>query len=301
MDWIALTVCSAMLLGCYDVAKKMAARSNAVPAVLLASVCVGGLIWLPMLVWSSLWPDTVPLDILRVRPLDPWHHLLIFAKSLLVGASWTFALFALKHLPLSIAAPIRSTSPVWTIAIATAFLGERPTPMQWVGIAIVLGGFWMFSRVGALEGIRFARDRWIGCMVAATMLGALSSIYDKVLLQQIGIPPGTLQAWFTIYLVPVMFPLAIRWYRRERHRDPFTLRPAVLWISPLLLAADLVYFAALADPQALVSVVSTVRRCSVVVPFAFGIRALRETNLRPKAVCVTTILVGVFLLTWLRV
>ena len=289
---------SAAFLGCYDVTKKMAARGNAVPVVLLVSVIVGALIWLPLLIWSAVSPASVPLELLRVDPLSWAEHLMIIVKSVLVGASWTFALFALKHLPLSIAAPIRSTSPLWTITIAVLLFSERPSPTQWLGIGIVLGGFWMFSRVGYREGIHFTRNRWVGCMVVATILGALSSIYDKVLLQRMLISPGTLQAWFTVYLVPVMVPLAARWYCRERSQNRFEWRPAVFAISPLLLAADLVYFSALADPQALVSVVSTVRRCSVIVPFLFGVRALQEPNLRPKAVCITTILVGAALLTF---
>lgn len=297
MTWILLSLVSALLLGCYDATKKLAARHNAVPAVLLVSVSVGALLWLPLVVWSSISPSTIPVAMFRVEPL-PWtSHGMVFAKSLLVGASWTFALFALKHLPLSIAAPIRSTSPLWTIAIAIIFLGERPTAVQWMGIAVILGGFWMFSRVGLREGIHFGRDRWVACMVAATILGALSSIYDKILLQDFALPVGTLQAWFTIYLVPVMMPLAFRWYRRERETNPFDFRLAVLGISPLLLAADLVYFSAVAHPEALISVISTVRRCSVIVAFAFGVRALREGNVRPKAICITAILIGVALLT----
>lgn len=297
MDWILLSVISALLLGCYDATKKVAARGNAVPAVLLVSVTVGAAIWLPMLLWSSIAPATLPLRIFQVEPLSWSEHGLVLAKSVLVGASWTFALFALKHLPLSIAAPIRSTSPFWTIAIAILFLGERPSPIQWLGILIVLGGFWMFSRVGLSEGIHFGSNRWVGCMVVATVLGAISSIYDKILLQNCGFSVGTLQCWFTIYLVPVMVPLALRWYRQERETTPFQLRLAVVGISPLLLAADLVYFSAVADPEALISVISTVRRCSVIVAFAFGIRALQEANFRPKAICITAILLGVALLT----
>lgn len=298
MDWILLSIISAGLLGCYDATKKIAARDNAVPAVLLASVTVGALIWLPLMCWSALSPGTLPLEIFQVEPLSLTGHGLILAKSILVGASWTFALFGMKHLPLSIAAPIRSTSPFWTIALAIMLLGERPSPTQWIGIVVVLGGFWMFSRVGSREGIHFVRNRWVGCMVAATILGGISSIYDKLLLQQVGISPGTLQAWFTLYLVPVMMPLAWRWYRRERVTNPFGFRAAVLAISPLLLAADLFYFSAVADPDALISVISTVRRCSVIVAFAISVQALGEGNARPKAVCITAILVGVLLLAF---
>ncbi|MEM9589037.1 MAG: EamA family transporter [Planctomycetota bacterium] len=294
--WIIGSVISALLLGGYDVTKKAAARGNAVPVVLLISVSVGGLIWLPLIAWSLIAPESLPWDLLRVRRLSWTLHGLIFAKSALVGASWTFALFALKHLPLSIAAPIRSTSPLWTILIATVFLSERPTATQWLGIVIVLTAFWLFSVVGSREGVRFTRDPWVLCMIAATLLGAISSIYDKLLLQSWQIHSGTLQAWFTIYLIPVMVPLAARWRWRERTMNPFHFRWSILMISPLLLAADLFYFEAVADPEAKISVISTIRRCSVVIGFLVGIRLLGEKNFRPKAICVGMILGGVTLL-----
>ena len=296
MTWIELSAISALLLGFYDVAKKIAVRQNAVPMVLLVSVTVGASLWLPFIVWSAVSPETLPHRLFRVDVLPPAEHGLLMLKGILVGTSWTLAFFALKRLPISIASPIRSTSPVWTIAIAALFLGERPNAVQWMGIVIVVVAFWSFSAVGLREGVSFRRDRGVALMVAATILGALSSIYDKYLLQTIEIPPSTVQAWFSIYLVPVMLPMAIWWRWTKRDKSAFHWRAAMFAISPLLLAADMVYFTALADPDALVSIVSVVRRCSVVISFLFGIQALKEVNFRPKLVCVLAILCGVAVL-----
>ena len=297
MNWILLSILSAVMLGLYDVAKKLSVRENAVPVVLLLNVSVGAAICLPLIIWSAVLPDTVPIELLRVDALSLSDHALIFSKSCLVGASWTFAFFALKHLPLSIAAPIRATSPIWTVLIAVPFLGERPNWIQWSGMLVTLVGFWMFSAVGRREGIRFARNRWVGCMVVATVLGALSGIYDKILLQTWGMRPTNVQVWFAVYLVPVTLPLALRWYWLERSESPFQWRRVILLVSPILLVADMFYFTAVADPEAMISVISTVRRCSVVIAFAVGIRAFGEANFRPKAFCVAAILLGVFLIT----
>ena len=258
---------------------------------------------------------------------------MVLSKSILVGASWTCAFSALKHLPLSIAAPIRATSPFWTIIIAILFFGERPTFMQWAGIAIILIGFWRFTLVGRREGIRFTRNRWVSLMMIATLLGALSSIYDKWLLQYADFEPVTMQAWFTVYLVPVMVPLAVWWYRNDRVGPPIapsavplstvplsavppsgttkdaSLRPgstgqrfqwrwSIAMVSPLLIAADWFYFVALSNPYAMVSVVSVIRRCSVVIALVFGAKALSESNFRAKLACVALILAGVVMLTW---
>ncbi|MFG0267392.1 MAG: EamA family transporter [Rhodopirellula sp. JB055] len=322
MEWMLMALVSAALLGVYDLAKKLAARDNAVPMVLFASACVATSIWGPLLIAQQFAGDAFPIEFLKVQPLTWTDHGKLFAKSVLVGASWTLALFSLKHLPLSIAAPIRSTSPVWTIAIAIGFLGERPTSLQWVGIAIVIASFWRFSTLGKSEGIGFSTNRWVGCMLLATLLGSLSSIYDKYLLQTGHYSPATVQAWFTIYMLPVMTPLALHWWFqqpdktiasdadmnldtksptgspahngtiRPRPASKFEFRTSVGCISPLLLAADMVYFTAMANPEAMVSVISTLRRCSVVVALILGASRLGEVNLQQKAFCVGGILLG---------
>ncbi len=308
MTWILLSIVSATLLGVYDAAKKLSVRDNAVPMVLLANVSIGALLYTPLVIWSAAAPQTIPLESFVVRPLSWRGHGLLMGKSVLVGASWTLAFTALKHLPLSIAAPIRATSPFWTILIAIGFFGERPSTVQWFGIAVVMIGFWLFTIVGRREGIRLTSNRWVALMVVATLLGALSSIYDKWLLQHAGFDPVTMQAWFTIYLVPVMVPLAARWHLgrlRETGRGDgdgggqlFQWRWTIAAVSPLLIMADWFYFVALSYPEAMVSVVSVVRRSSVVIALIFGAKALSEQNFRAKLACVVLILCGVVLLTW---
>ncbi|GAB5402180.1 MAG: DMT family transporter [Aureliella sp.] len=297
MSWIALSLLSAFFLGLYDIAKKTSVRDNAVPPVLLVSVITAAAIWCSVLLSRPFLPTAwaQPLD--QVFQLSTWQHWLLAAKSALVGASWTLAFFSLKHLPISIASPIRATSPLWTVLAAIALMGERPTAIQLTGMVVVVCAFVLFSRIGQREGIHFRRDRWVGAMILATILGASSALYDKYLLQSELITPICVQAWFSIYLVPVMLPMATYWYCKERKSNPFRWRYSIPMIAILLLVTDLVYFTAISMPDALISVISPIRRTSVVVPFAFGIVILGERNWRVKALCIVAILVGVYMLS----
>jgi transporter family protein len=63
-----------------------------------------------------------------------------------------------------------------------------------------------------------------------------------------------------------------------------------------LILADFVYFKALSMDDALISVVSTIRRSGAVVPFAYGALFLHEKNLKVKTVLLCGVLTGVFLL-----
>ncbi len=296
MSWIFLSILSALLLGVYDLSKKHALRENAVLPVLFFGIVTSACIWLPFVLWSGLAPESYPSEIFRVDPITLHGHILLFLKSALVAASWIFGYFALKHLPLSIAGPIRATSPLWTILLAVFLMGERPGGWQWLGIAIVLAAFYAFSFVGKLEGIRFHRNKWVAYMLAATLIGACSAIYDKYLLQNAGLRPATVQAWFSLYLVVVMLPFYLLWLKGAWPRGVFEWRWTIPLIGIFLLAADFFYFTAISQEGALISVISPIRRGAVVITFLGGILLHKEKNFRPKAACITALLIGIILI-----
>ncbi len=295
MSWLLLTICSSALLGLYDFLKKIAVQDNAVFPVLFGSIATGGLTWLPFIIWSTAHPESLPHESLQVTHLTASHHGLLFSKSILVVASWICGYLGLKELPLSIATPIRATSPIWTITLALLIFSERPTPRQWLGVGIILVAFFFFSLAGRKEGIRFHRSKAVGLIIAATLLGACSSLFDKFLLQTIHLTPTEVQAWFSLYSIPAMLP-ALWWWKRRRDRTSFQFRWSIPTIGLTLLIADWLYFTAITDPDALISVIAPVRRAATVVSFTLGILLLREPFRASKGLAVMGILVGVFLL-----
>ena len=295
MTWLVLSLLSAVLLGLYDFLKKSALRDNATMPVLFGGICAGAVVWLPVIVWSAVSPASLPHPGMLVTRITAWEHLQLLGKSALVVSSWVFGYIGLKRLPLTIATPIRSTGPLWTILLAVMFFGESPAPKQWLGIALVLGSFFAFSLAGKKEGIHFHRDRAVFYIVAATLLGATSALYDKHLLQGSGLTPGEVQAWFSVYSVLVMVPVLL-WWRTRSDRHRFEWRWSIPLIGVTLLAADFLYFTAIAQPEALISLISPVRRTAVIVSFGMGIILLKEKHVLAKGACVLGILAGVFLL-----
>ncbi|MFN9719259.1 MAG: EamA family transporter [Planctomycetota bacterium] len=297
MNWITLSLFSACFLGLYELAKKASLRENAVPPVLFLNVLTGALLWGLMLVIMRLAPAWIPFERLKTDTLTLHQHGLLFLKSVLAGSSWIFASFAMKHLPMSIATPIRATSPLWTISVAVVFMGERPTAVQWIGVIIILGSFYMFSLVGRKEGIKFHRDRWVGCMMIATLLGAFSALYDKWLLQRMKFSPSTVQAWFAIYLLIVMTPLVLHWYIRQRATNRFQWRWSIPMIAVLLLVSDFQYFSAISCPGASISLISPLRRTSVIISFIAAIRIYHEQNWQDKAIWISGMVIGICVLS----
>jgi bacterial/archaeal transporter family protein len=298
MHWAWLSLLSALLLGCYDVCQKHALRGNPVLPVLLVSTATNAVVWGALLMGQTIAPELCPA-LLRVPALGLLGHVQLLFKSLIVASSWLCSYLAVKHLPISLAAPIRATSPLWTLAAALVFLGERPSWLQLLGVLTTLLSFFGLSLVGRLEGVHFHRDRWVGFMVLATLLAAASGLYDKLLLGRLGLAPATVQAWFSIYLLVLFAPLAsVWWWRRRSSRDDaeaFELRLSMPALALFLLAADFAYFWALSDPAGLVSLVASIRRGATLIAFAAGVLLFKEPNGLKKLGPVLGVVLGIVL------
>jgi drug/metabolite transporter (DMT)-like permease len=294
MHWIAASLVSALFLGVYELCTKHAVRDNAVVPVLFFSTLTGAAVWGGLLMVQMLHPGTLPASLVT-DPLTLVQHLQLVLKSAIVAASWVFTYFALKHLPLSLGSPIRATSPLWTLFGAILILGEHPTWLETVGVLTTLASFVGLSFAGRLEGVQFHRNKWVWFLVAGTLLGAVSSLYDKYLLGRLRFSVPTVQAWFSVYLVVIFTPFAIGWKRRWWSRNEFHWRWSIPFIALSLLVADYIYFSALRDPASLVAVVMSLRRGSTLVGFAGGLLLFGEKNGLQKLPAVIGILVGIVL------
>jgi transporter family protein len=228
-----------------------------------------------------------------VPPLSPMGHLLMLLKSALVGASWVCAYYALRHLPITVVTPIRATAPAWVLLGALLLFGERLSVMQWLGLGVTLGSYWCFSLAGRHEGIIFGRNRWIWLIVLGTLLGAVSALYDKLLLQHY--PPAAVQPWFSVYLVLVLLPVTLI-AGRGRLLGELRWRWTIPLIGISLILSDWLYFHALHREDSLVALVEVLRRSSVVISFGLGAVIFRDINLKRKIVALVGILTGVVLI-----
>ncbi len=293
--WVLLALCSAFFLGIYDVFKKRSLNGNAVLPVLFLNVFISSLIFLPVLALSRISPDVASNLSIYVPQVDAHTHFYIFLKAILVLSSWACGFFALKHLPVTIFAPIRATQPVWTIVGALLIFGESLTGMQVAGVSITLICFFLFSTAGHREGIYWKNNVWVWLIVAATLLGACSGLYDKHLLRSFD--RMAVQVYSTFYQAAFMFVvLMLVWFPTRKKNTPFQWRWTIVGISVFLCIADYVYYKALSQPDSLISVVSTIRRSGAVISFLYGAFFLHEKNLRTKGAYLAGVLLGVALL-----
>ena len=286
--WLAYAFLSAALLGFYDVCKKHALRGNAV---------------IPILFLNTFFCSAIFLPLAFQTPFGGWAvQRYILLKACIVLSSWLLGYIGIKHLPLTIVGPINATRPVMVLVGALLVFGERLNLWQWTGVLSAILGFFLLSRSGKKEGIDFRHDRWILCTVGAAVLGAVSGLYDKYLMAAdggLGLPRLTVQCWYNFYQMGMMGVMGMMlWFPKRKQSTPFRWRWSILLISIFLSVADYVYFYSLSLDGALISVVSMVRRSSVLVSFMLGALLFHEKNLRGKAIDLALVLLSMFLL-WL--
>ncbi|MFO7657363.1 MAG: DMT family transporter [Bacteroidales bacterium] len=292
--WVFFALSSALFLGMYDIFRKVSLKDNPVIPVLFLASATGAFIFLIPVILS--FSGYIPEDNLFYVPPVTWKmHGLFFIKSVLVGSSWFLAYTAISMLPLTIVIPIRSTGPVWTLVGAMLIYSEKFSQLQWIGILTVLFFFYLFSLAGKHEGINFRKNKWIFYIVAATLLGSASSLYDKYLLANYS--RMAMQSWFSIYMVIVLLPFVFFiWFPKRKQNKSFRLSPYIFLIGIFLSVSDFLYFYALSYPESLLAVVSVMRRSSVIISFISGALLFHEGNMRKKAIALAGILIGVILL-----
>ena len=299
--WLILAFLSAALLGFYDSFKKKALQGIAVIPVLFLNTVFSSLIFAPFIVLSY---SSSVLDSSLVHVASGgWEcHKYILLKSCIVLSSWLAGYFGMKHLPLTIVGPINATRPVMVLVGALLVFGEQLNVWQWTGVMLAVVSFLMLSRSGKKEGIDFKHNKWIACIVVAAILGAVSGLYDKYLMASpadggVGLDKMMVQSWYNIYQMIMMgIMLLVLWMPARKHTTPFRWDWTIIGISLFLSAADFVYLYSLSLPGAMISIVSMVRRGSVIVSFLFGAIFFHEKNLKSKAVDLALVLLGMLFL-----
>lgn len=282
--WWLLAFGSAALLGGYDSFKKISLKDNAVIPVLCLNTIFCALIFSPWLFETGFFGWGV--------------QTYVIGKSVLVLSSWMAGYAAMKHLPLTIVGPVNATRPMLVLVGAIFIFGEKLNLLQWAGVLMAIVAYFLMRLNGKKEGFQTG-NKWIVCLILAVILGAASGLYDKFLMSPdyLGLPRMYVLSWYSLYQAILMLLItALLWWPNREKTTPFHWSWAIPFISIFLCWADFLYLKALSQPEALIAVVSMIRRGSVLVSFAIGALILKEKNLKSKALDLVLLLISMVLL-----
>lgn len=292
--WVLGALLSSFLLGIYNIFQKAALHKNAVLSVLFISTALSALFFLPLIMFSA--NGIIPQDNFFYVPHDNfdahWHVIL---KSCIVFSSWFCGYYAIKHLSITMVGPVKASQPVLTLLGATLLMGEVLNIYQWIGVLLGISSLFLMSFTGKQEGIYFKSNKFIWLLFLSVIFGAVSALYDKYLMQRYN--RMFVQSWFLLYqtiLTGIFFLILFR--NRVFGNAKFQWRTSIIFISIFLSLADLVYFWALSQPGAMISIVSMIRRSSVLVSFLGGVFIFKETNIKAKAFDLILVILGLIFL-----
>ena len=297
--WMYLGLIAALFLGLHNLCKKHAVQGNETFPVLFGVISSSFLLILPVYLGSVFAPEMMTELNLYISKISLKQHVYIFMKSCIMASSWVLAYQALKYLPITIVTPIRSSGPFFTFLGAILLYNEQPKFWQWIGFFLIIFSVILYSKIGKKEGINFAKNKWIFAIIGATFLGASSGLYDKFLIQNMALNPQTLQFWFCFYTLVILFVLlAITWFPFAEKRKAFKWRWSIPLVGLLLQLADYFYFKALQDPEALIMLLSAIKRSQLIIAVVIGGLLFKEQNKRKKLVPLAGIMIGVFLILY---
>jgi len=276
--WLWMSVCSALLLGVYDVAKKQALQRNGVYWILLSATAITAVLLSPFLSPGSL-----------------RDHLSLVLKAVLVSTSWVSGLYALKHLPLTTVSTIKASRPMFVVIFSILLFGERLNLLQWLGVAVVMAALFLSSRSNRHETDKATSVKGMTFMVISVLSGSASALYDKLILQHL--EPLFVQSWTNIYITVLLAAVILVQYLADKDGfQRFTWDWRIPLISVLITVSDMLYFYSVKDPDALLSVISMIRRSSVVITFVFGALMFKEGHIKDKALDMALMMAGIALL-----
>ena len=294
--WVGAAFISAFLLGLYDVAKKRSLSHNAVIPVLLLNTLFSTLLFLPIILDAEFSLGIFDGGALSSERGDVGAHMLVALKAAITLSSWLCGYYAIKHLPLTIVGPVNAMRPVVVLVGATLLFGERLNMWQWGGVLLTILSLYLLSRAGKRENIDFRSNRHVWALFMAMLLGAVSGLYDKYIIASHSLDALFVQSWFGVYQVAMLAIVSCVLWLPRRSEEHFEWRWTIPLITLFVSCADFCYYHALADEDAMIAVVSMIRRSSVVVSFACGVLLFGERNVRSKVVDLVLILIGMVLL-----
>ncbi len=276
--WVWFSLCSACLLGVYDVAKKQALRRNGVLEVLFLATALSALFLSPYL-------SAAPVG----------DHLKFLLKACLVSASWVSGLSALQFLPITTASTIKASRPVIVVVFSIILFKESYNLWQWGGIALVCGALFLLSRSSKNEGIRFSGNKGIILMALSVVTGAASALFDKHILKDFD--PLYLQSWGNLYITALLgLVILVKVLCTGRKAVTFHWDWVIVLVAVLITISDFLYFTSLKEEGSQLAMVSLIRRFSVPITFTLGALLFKEGNVRSKALCLGILLCGTTLL-----
>jgi bacterial/archaeal transporter family protein len=287
MNWLALAVGSAIAQGMSDIFKKQLLNKEHTLQFLASFTLIGMLVSL------------VGIQFLDLSfPPQTWG--LVLLKTVLLSFAGFFFMKSLKHLEMSEVMPLRNLSPLILVFLSYFILGEKLTPLKYLGIFVLIFGIYILEanklKAKIAHHVSIIKNKYFLYMTGFLVLISFCSILDKFIMQSIK-PYTFLLIQFILLGIVYNVWHAFKYKSLVQVKNAFTQDWKVaIPCAALMVGSDLMYFTAVAIPTAYISVIIPIKRLSSVMATFVGGEKYHEHDLKSRVAACIILVVGAVLL-----
>ena len=259
---------------------------------LLAKRIGGGasFVWLVALIALTIYaPLNFALDTFAAMTWNATTLLFLLGSGVLQTLYFVTLQRGYKVGDLSLVYPLaRGTGPLFATVGAILLLGERPTPLALAGAVLIVGGVFAMSFTGIRNGVNVRGAVGYGLLTGVFIAGY--TLWDKVAVSTLAIPPVLLDTATALVRVVLLLPVVLR-----RWPEVQTLWRGHTWgLIAVAFFSSLSYILVLFVLQTTpVSYVAPLREVSILIGTVMGARLLAEGHLHSRLAAASAIVIGV--------
>lgn len=160
--------------------------------------------------------------------------------------------------------------------------------------------YYALSQMAKKEGIRMLKSWPVFMMLAATIFSAMTTVYDKFIVHNLGLPIYSIQAYSAFHrcALAILPFLVLSWKQQRILPLRWSIHVPLVGLS--WVGAELIYFFAIADQVANVTYLSIFRRASLVVGFFLSVLLIGERDVLAKSAIIGLIIASTAVLIMQR-
>lgn len=276
MSYVFYSIISAFFLALYDLLKKISTKKGKdIYEILFFYTTISFFL-------SFFFVD-------KAISINISYILLIFLKSCIISLSWYFTMKSMCKLDLSVVVPFSILGTIFTTIFAVIFFNEKLEILQVVGILFILIGLFFLSKVCRKEENSRNDYKYLFLLALAAFLSSISALIDKVLLNNID--KGSVLFWFFGFLSLIY--LVVYLLKNKKIKIINIVKNIwVVGIGASIFLSDLFYYKAVGYDNALLSIVSLVKKLSVFISVVLASLFLKEKNLLKKVLILLLMFLG---------
>lgn len=226
----------------------------------------------------------------------------LFFKTMLSAGAFYCVMISMKNLEISKALPLLALSPGIVGFFGTLLIGDHLHYIQWAGIILMITGTYVLEITKDTENFMqplkalFSMQKYRFVFLALALF-TVSSLLDRLLLNQFKMPPYTFMAFQQVFYVIFFTGLVLLKKKNIRELSLKTNKQIITLIILISIFTVIYrYTQAEAVKLAPVAIVLSVKRLSVLMAIIIGGKLFKEDNLIKRIIATLIILTGTTIL-----